>query len=553
MLYRKITFLFAFLSLGMVAIPAAASISHVYIGQAAKGGNTGQDCANALGASFFNTAGNWGNGTSQIGPGTTVHVCGTWTGEAGAQFLKFQMSGLPGSVITLLFEPGTVMQAPYFQRVGGAINLNGQSHLLIDGGVMCGMVNGVAVSISSCNGTIKNTDNGTNLAYQQGSTAIYSSGNPANIEIRNLVISVYTRVDSHDNAHAPDGVSTIGIYFDHSGPLNLLIHHNNVQRAARGIMLNFEGQNASNIQFYNNYVADIGWGLTVGGYGANTFATSVKIFNNEVTNWDNWVSPSGAFHSNGIFAFHNCANGETCFVGSADSYIYNNYIHGDLNGNFSGASASGFIQASSASQFTIFNNHIVGAARAGTFGIGNGIYLLGCATKSPTTCGGGIKIYNNTINFLGNNGNCVSMTTLTANIIKNNIITNGCNGIVSAYHTGFDLMKSDYNIGYLLRGNHWACDNTFPCKTLAGIQAAPYYLDVNSRYGNPLLGGNDRLQIGSLAIGAGDNLTDLGIAELNKDADGVPRPRIGPWDVGAFQFNSTGDLAPPPPTNLTVQ
>ena len=556
MLYQRLACILVILSLAAPATPVVASMSHVYISQVAKGGNTGRDCANALGSTFFNTAGNWGSGASQIGPGTTVHICGTWTGEAGAQFLRFQKGGLPGSVITLLFEPGAVMQAPYFAfgssgSPSGAIDINSRSHLLIDGGTTCGIENRVVIELNRCNGIIRNTDNGTNLTYQADSVGVYSSGSPSDIEIRNLVISVYARIDSHNNAHAPDGVKTYGIYFDHSGPTKLLVHHNNVQHAARGIMLNFEGRNASNIQFYNNYVADIGWGLTIGGYGANTFATSVKIFNNEVTDWDNWVSPSGAFHSNGIFTFHNCPNGEICFVGSADSYIYNNYIHGDLNGNFSGASASGFIQASSASQFTIFNNHIVGSVTAGSFGIGNGIYLLGCATKSPTFCGGGIRIYNNTIDFSGANGNCISVATLTANTIRNNIMANGCNGLVNSYQAGFSLMDSNYNVGHLLRGNHWACDMTNPCKTLADIQF--YGIDLSSTDRDPLLVANGQLRAGSAAIGSGVNLTNLGIAELNKDANGAPRPSTGPWEIGAFEFISAGDLAPPPPINLRIQ
>ncbi len=46
---------------------------------------------------------------------------------------------------------------------------------------------------------------------------------------------------------------------------------------------------------------------------------------------------------------------------------------------------------------------------------------------------------------------------------------------------------------------------------------------------------------GSAVIGAGANLTSLGIPALNSDINGVPRPATGPWDVGAYVF---GPAAP---------
>ena len=77
-----------------------------YIAQTYQGGNTGADCSDAYAVTFFNTSGNWTNPktSGKIGPGDTVHLCGTITSS-----LNFQNSGSSGSVITLLFESGAIM------------------------------------------------------------------------------------------------------------------------------------------------------------------------------------------------------------------------------------------------------------------------------------------------------------------------------------------------------------------------------------------------------------------------------------------------------------
>ena len=67
--------------------------SSLYIAQALSGTADGSSCVNAKAVGFFNNAVNWGTGAGQIGPGTTVHLCGTFTGTAGSTMLTFQGSG----------------------------------------------------------------------------------------------------------------------------------------------------------------------------------------------------------------------------------------------------------------------------------------------------------------------------------------------------------------------------------------------------------------------------------------------------------------------------
>ena len=66
-----------------------AAAQNVYIAQVATGGADGSSCANAYAIGFFNSSGNWGTGPAQIGPGTTVHLCGTIT-----TMLTFQAGGI---------------------------------------------------------------------------------------------------------------------------------------------------------------------------------------------------------------------------------------------------------------------------------------------------------------------------------------------------------------------------------------------------------------------------------------------------------------------------
>ena len=112
-----------------------ASIGDIYVAQGAIGAADGSSCASAKATSFFNSASNWGASATQIGPGTVVHICGVITAAAGSTAFTFNGSGASGNVITLKFETGAVLQAPYFGPNGGAIEVNGKSYIVIDGGV----------------------------------------------------------------------------------------------------------------------------------------------------------------------------------------------------------------------------------------------------------------------------------------------------------------------------------------------------------------------------------------------------------------------------------
>ena len=114
----------------VIPVLGVASAANVYIAQSAAGMANGADCQDAYPYTFFNTSGNWGAMANQIGPGTTVHLCGTITGLAGSTVLTFQGSGSNGSPITLIFETGAALNAPYWGTNSGSIS---QAAINIDG------------------------------------------------------------------------------------------------------------------------------------------------------------------------------------------------------------------------------------------------------------------------------------------------------------------------------------------------------------------------------------------------------------------------------------
>ena len=90
---------------------------NIYISQTAQGSNDGSSCFNSHPVLWFNTALNWTTLTTldgKIGPGDTVHLCGTFTSVAGSSMLTVQGSGNAGSPITIFFEPNVQISAPYW-------------------------------------------------------------------------------------------------------------------------------------------------------------------------------------------------------------------------------------------------------------------------------------------------------------------------------------------------------------------------------------------------------------------------------------------------------
>ena len=198
--------IFTQFGVGFFALPGVSHAADFYITQNASGNNTGADCADALPASWFNTASNWANPkqANKIGPGDTVHLCGTFTGTPAGNMLSVQGSGASGQPITILFESGAVLSAPYWLNggsgQGGAINFQNHNYITVDGGT---------------NGVIQNTATGNLLTYQAASIGI-EVGTGQNCTIKNLTISnIYGR--SGTLARDVDQTTVIAIHSTSSG------------------------------------------------------------------------------------------------------------------------------------------------------------------------------------------------------------------------------------------------------------------------------------------------------------------------------------------------
>src|ERR1700738_1243671 len=117
----KFGVIFAFL---LTALPVGAKDLYVAANQVSTGSGTG--CSTAKSVAWFNNSASWGSGSAQIGPGATVQLCGTITGGAGQQLLSVLGNGTSSAPITIRFQPGTILTAPYWSA-SGAIRMDNRS------------------------------------------------------------------------------------------------------------------------------------------------------------------------------------------------------------------------------------------------------------------------------------------------------------------------------------------------------------------------------------------------------------------------------------------
>ena len=177
---RKLILVLGFLFL---AIPVKAN--DVYLAQAGGGLGDGTSCVNARAASYFNSSGNWGTGSTQIGSGTTIHLCGSIS-----TVLTAPTSSGTGT-ITIFFEPGAKLsQAAGTRWI--VLDDRANSYVIDGGGAPCGnRPSGYVL----CNGQILNTAMGSDLASQDpgnatviGVSAAYLTGS---LVIKNLELGPF--------------------------------------------------------------------------------------------------------------------------------------------------------------------------------------------------------------------------------------------------------------------------------------------------------------------------------------------------------------------------
>jgi len=523
---RKLIFVVGFL---FTVLPLEAK--DLYIAQSAAGAGNGSSCSNAYAYTFFNTSGNWGTGSSQIGPDTIVHVCGTMTSP-----ITFQGSGTPGHVIELLFEPNAKFSTPALS--GSYITTGTNSYLLIDGGT---------------NGIIENTANGTNLGNQVASNAIRLDNNNNSsghdLEVRNLTIqNMYVRVPGSDEsigARSSNGIVSVG-----TGS-NVYIHNNTVTYGHTNIGLLSAGNSPTNWDISNNTTANATWGIEASVGSSPAVVTDIKIHNNDVNNGPTWYDPSGFFHVDGIFVYGQSSTGYANGV-----YVYNNYVHGDW-GPSPQPTAWIYINQNLQNVF-VFNNVIQQSGN----GSADGLLTLGSGNLSNF-------VFNNTfVGYSTTSGGSamgdVGSNAANSTTIENNVFLNFPSAINYSHGGTTTLVAVNYNAysGITGAGQCGAWSASSCTDTLAGWQALGW--DLNGIFADLKLSSSYpyTLQSGSAAIGMAANLYTLcsgkpnpGLGALCYDKTGKARPSSGKWDAGAYSYgaaSSGSTTTVQPPTGLTA-
>lgn len=514
----------------VLVTPLFSLANDIYIAQNAIGANNGADCNDAYAMTFFNNSANWGSGGNKIGPGTTVHLCGTFNASAGANnYLAFQTGGNSTNPITLLFENGAVLTAPYWS--GAVININGNSYVTVDGGA---------------NGIVQATANGTNLANQadNGECVVSQGGNATDVIVQNLTCAnLYVDSSPSDNG----GEDTYG--FDIWNTSNLVIQNNTIHDLKWAIRNSYAvGGTYSNLTVTGNdiYNMDHGWFATDSNSSGSAVMSGFHIYGNTLGSMTNWDNTADNNHHDG---FHLSTNSPASLFSSF--FLYDNYLYGDIGANANGGFFSFPSGPSTESGLYVFNNLFVNTSANHCWANGFvSLYSVGAAT-----------ITNNT--FVSNATSCKDngldyndgSTGLT---FENNIAQNMANSSIYA-PGGVSVSAMDYNIYYNSLSWFWT-SNWYT--TLAGWQSASH-LDSSSTVSSPILTSTYHLTSSkSSAWQAGTNLYSIcngqpnpGLGALCLDKAGIARPSSGNWDIGAY-YDSGGNNQPPgPPTglNATVQ
>lgn len=501
----------ALVVVAVVARTRPASATTRYIAQSAGTFNGGTACngRTAITAATFNRITN--------SPGDTDYICGTITGSAGGQLLTPKGNGAAGNPVTIKFDTGAILQAPYFAAspnggCGGAICLYGLNYYTIDG---------------QNTGTIQNTANGSSLPYQKSSEGIEGS-KCTNCTVENLTIAnIYVHSSQSDSTVDGTAVRCMSI----SGS-NWLIKNNRMHDAGWCLFNNFSNGDG-NVEIVGNTIYDVdhGWMLAsqVSGGDSGPFI----FHNNMVYGYANWDTNIDSYHHDGIHCFTSQTKGVPAHITALE--IYDNIFKGPIGRNVTGhifiEGGRGFEAtpcADTTSGVAVYNNIAVGdqADPDGLFGLFSGNY-------TPARGGG---VYNNTfVSTAGTGGVCFSANSLVSGMIFKNNALSGCNELIETDGISF---SPDYN-RYSSGGNNaFVCHRSFYSAAQFSLWRSCITGDSHSSYSSSLdFNGRYQPKSGSRLINAGSNLTSLctgSLSSLCSDYAGARRPTSGAWTVGAW-------------------
>jgi hypothetical protein len=568
--------------------PAFGSATNVYITQ--NGSPSGNCTSNVQTPAFFNNSGNWGSGANQIGPGTTVLLCGTFNfGGASTGFL-IQGSGTSSNPIVINADTNTLIEANAFggnpsgvcggSKCPGGISVSGFNYIILDGGT---------------NGTIRNLLNGSpgmsclggTCSIQSSTIGIYVRG--TGIIVRNWNINNMYNMCGASSSCGDGATSNPGAGIRVDNPASgVIIINNSTANSYGGIWGDVVGTAvpqtsfdpasntfpASGTYIIGNSTDDHCHQFEVGGSG-----TYVLAFNS-AGSYTDWINAAGAScHTDGLHTEGDSFPSPTVVY----PIVYDNLWKGD----------PGQVQTTTMAMYCAFGastsdgsscngieyrDLVVGTGSAlSPNGLIPVISVAGVSSPAlvnryyfNTFIGGGVTFWD-----YDNYGN--TKLSSVGNIME--VYGHG-DGLGAGFYLDVGDAAAPYS-NLVTQGNVFynAGPNTPQFKwgvnsenTLSAWQTACSNggglgggCDSNSTASNPNLDGSFQPTAGSPAIGIAPNESSMAstyacIDRVPPTSYGVgspmacgttPLPSTGNWDAGAVPSTGSGN-APAPPNGLTA-
>jgi hypothetical protein len=553
--FRNI-FLTMIFALSAAAFSSAAS--DIYFGNAAAGSNNGTSCANA----YAWNDGTYGwNRSAQQQPGNTLHVCGTITFAANATALTTVNSGTNGSPITLLFETGSSLQAPYFNASGGSTGgiIINNAYWVVNGGT---------------NGFVENTQNGDSggacpggCSNQQGTSQILASTTSGgNLLIENLTIKNVFVKSSGVNDGGVDSVEAISLSGNNT-------HVTNCSLSNGWQMVSIGQPGISNVEVDHVTASNCAHCFSLTTFGTNVSISGIKFHDNHFVGGNAiYDTTDDEYHQDVIIVFLDSNVCTGCQITGLQ--IYNNLCDG-LWSKIGQLNSCIFMDEQGSNTipgYAIYNN--VDNIQDGSYQGPSGAELISESQNSSSSPNVGSYIVNNTIYQSNADGTCMHINNTVSLTLKNNIVDN-CGYEYENIGTVQTTPAFDYNVWFssIGQGSGWIWPTNANCSTGTGcsFSGGTYtwqnsVFDTHGQYANPNVNTSTfLLPSGSSAIGAGANLTSL-CSTLTALCTGAPqtfgyngscgtgclsRTSTGAWDAGAYPYSSS-DPPPTPPTGLSA-
>ncbi len=475
--------------------------------------------------SDFNNSSNWSStpGTSgKISPGDTVKLQGTIT-----SFLITQGSGSAGNIITILFDTGAIMTAPYWTN-GEAIQTSNCDYITVDGGAT-GTIGGVNGNPALANGIIESTANGTGLANQQVNGGVRGD-NGSHLTVKNLVIrKIYQRNQGDAKTANETSTGCIGNYTPSHSYTDFTVDNCILSDAYIGIDAQYGGSGAANFSFTNCTLSNCNWETHMGGTNDTAqidgFVCAYNVYNSN----KNWDDPAGDYHHNRIFI----APQDSATTG----YQHGVRVHHNIcNDGYGLHSTAGFFMNAFGSDWdvVIYDN------------------LFFCPTDVPTNDlvtlamhTGTMTITNNSVYAASGSGSgfvTVSGAQGVSSSKTFNVYNNASyNMLLMYYHdaNGFTTLNEDNNIvsGTTFGNAYYQLEGS-TYTTVAAWRALGFGWEASGSNANPLFVSSTdlHLQSSSPCIGAGVSQS----SNYTTDFAAVTWSTGTGWGIGAYKFVSGG-------------